>query len=248
MSVLLGIDIGTQGTKAALYTLRGECLAEAFKHSILHRPAPGVVEEDPENQVESVLDTIRACMEKSVVGPAEVASVAIAGQMAGIIGVDAHGHAVTPYDSWLDTRCGPYIEKMQRVAGDEITEKTGNPPSLNHGPKKLWWKHERSEDYARIRAFVQPGAYAAMRLCGLDGSRAFIDNTYLEWFRRELQDNRFTFEELNSLASGVEDEAGLPYFVPHFGGCVSPPLAKCSRCLARTNVGHDARASVSRDA
>ena len=353
MSVLLGIDIGTQGTKAALYALSGECLAEAFKHSILHRPAPGVVEEDPENQVESVLDTIRACMEKSAVDPAEVAGVATAGQMAGIIGIDARGRAVTPYDSWLDTRCGPYIEKMRRVAGDEVTEKTGNPPSFNHGPKKLWWKHERSVDYARIRAFVQPGGYAAMRLCGLDGSRAFIDNTYLhfsgfadtrrvswdaelcrkfemdlaklpriiepqelvgevcesmakkcglkagtpvvagcgdtvasflscgatsegicvdvagtasvfaattrnfvadtkhhilgcshsavpglwhpyayingggqnlEWFRRELQDCRFTFDELNSLASRVEDEAGLPYFVPHFGGCVSPPL------------------------
>lgn len=41
---------------------------------------------------------------------------------------------------------------------------------------------------------------------------------------RELQDNRVTFEELDALALGVEDDAGLPYFVPHFGGCVSPPL------------------------
>ena len=47
---LLGIDIGTQGTKAVLFDRRGRTLATAFCRSRLHRPAPGVVEEDPEFQ------------------------------------------------------------------------------------------------------------------------------------------------------------------------------------------------------
>ncbi|MCX6908135.1 MAG: FGGY family carbohydrate kinase, partial [Verrucomicrobia bacterium] len=62
MKLLIGVDIGTQGTKAALFAENGGCLARAFRSSKLHRPAPGVVEEDPERQVSSVCDTIRECV------------------------------------------------------------------------------------------------------------------------------------------------------------------------------------------
>ena len=47
---LIGIDIGTQGTKAALFTEDGRCLAEAFQKSDLYQPSPGIVEEDPITQ------------------------------------------------------------------------------------------------------------------------------------------------------------------------------------------------------
>ena len=67
------------------------------------------------------------------------------------------------------------------ITGPEVTGKAGGPPSFNHGPKKLWWLHERTSIYRRIAAFVQPGGYAAMRLCGLDATGAFIDHTYLHF-------------------------------------------------------------------
>ena len=178
---LIGIDIGTQGTKAALFAEDGGCLAEAFQSSDLYQPSPGIVEENPETQAQSVCDTIKECVEKSHINPADVAGIGIDGQMAGILGVGADGRNVTPYDSWLDTRCAAYITRMQAEAGDEVICKTGGPPSFNHGPKILWWKYERPEVFKRIRAFVQPGGYAVMRLCGLDGSQAFIDKSYLHF-------------------------------------------------------------------
>jgi xylulokinase len=110
-----------------------------------------------------------------------VRALSIDGQMAGIIGVGTDGKHVTPYDSWLDTRCAPWIECMQREAGAEIVRKAGGPPSFNHGPKVLWWKHERPDTFRRIRSFVQPGGYAVMRLCGMDASQAFIDRSYLHF-------------------------------------------------------------------
>ena len=58
---------------------------------------------------------------------------------------------------------------------------TGNAPSFNHGPKILWWQQERPTEYARIAKFVQPGAYVAMRLCGLTAESAFIDHSYLHF-------------------------------------------------------------------
>ena len=181
MRALIGVDIGTQGTKTALFDEAGQCLAQAFVPSKLHRPEPGIVEEDPERQVDSVCKTIRKCVKNAGINSGYVAGIGIAGQMAGVIGVGRDGRHVTPYDSWLDTRCGPQIEQMSRLAREEVLAKTGCAPSFNHGPKKLWWKKNRAKSFRRIAAFVQPGAYAAIRLCGLDSSAVFIDKTYLHF-------------------------------------------------------------------
>lgn len=178
---LLGIDIGTQGTKAVLVDAHGRVRGTALQKSRLKRPAPGAVEEDPEYQFRAVCRCIRDCLAMARIDPAQVAAVGIDGQMAGILGIGADGRHVTPYDSWLDTRCSAEIARMKREAGDEIIRKTGGPPSFNHGPKILWWKRQHPEVYRRIAAFVQPGAYAAMRLCGLPAAEAFIDTTYLHF-------------------------------------------------------------------
>jgi xylulokinase len=180
---VVGVDIGTQGTRAAIYDLGGKLLAEASEASVPSRPAPGSVEEDPERQYASVCRTIRACVDKASLAPGAVAAVAIDGQMAGVLGVGSDGRAVTPYDSWLDTRCATYIGVMNGLPADAdaVLRLTGNVPSYNHGPKILWWKGERPEAWKRISSFVQPGGYAAMRLCGLSGGDAFIDDTYLHF-------------------------------------------------------------------
>jgi len=178
---LIGVDIGTQGTKGLLVDQHGKQLASSFRPSALLRPMPGTVEEDPERQLATVCEVIRECLETSGVRPATVAGIAIAGQMAGVIGIGEDGRNVTPYDSWLDTRCGRYIAEMESVAGEAIVRSAGCPPSFNHGPKILWWKHERPEVFRTIRSFVQPGAYAAMRFCGHTAADAFIDHTYLHF-------------------------------------------------------------------
>jgi xylulokinase len=178
---LVGVDIGTQGTKAVLVDARGRTRATALVKSRLRRPSPGAVEEDPEFQFRSVCRCIRQCMERSRIAAGQVAGIAIDGQMAGIIGIGQDGLHVTPYDSWLDTRCVPDIARMKSEAGAEIIRRTGGPPSFNHGPKILWWQREHADVYRRIAAFVQPGGYAAMRLCALPASGAFIDATYLHF-------------------------------------------------------------------
>jgi len=178
---LIGVDLGTQGTKAVIFSQSGQSLAHQFKASKLNRPDPAAVEEDPEYQLNSVCETIHACILESGIDSKSVAAVALCGQMAGIIGVNRDGRHVTPYDSWLDTRCAPYIEKMKLVAGDDILSRTGCFPSFNHGPKILWWQSEHNDIYRQIKAFVQPAGYAVMRLCGLGGQAAFIDKSYLHF-------------------------------------------------------------------
>jgi len=208
---VIGADIGTQGVKAVLFDAAGKRLASAFRPSQLHRPRPGVVEEDPEFQVAAVCATVRECVKSSGVAKDTVAAVAIDGQMAGVIGIGGDGRAVTPYDSWLDTRCAPFIRVMNERAGEEIIRKTGGPASFNHGPKILWWKNERPAVYRRIRSFVQPGGYAAARLCGLDAPLAFIDATYLHF--SGFADNCAGTWDTALCAKFAVDPAKLPQIV-----------------------------------
>ncbi len=193
-NVVAGIDIGTQGTKTAFFDEHGTVLSETFEASQPSHGTEGSITEDPEKQLGSVINTLKNGLEKGGIEPSDVSGVAIDSQMAGIIGVGSNGKNITPYDSWLDTRCAPFIKEMETEAGGEVLQKTGCAPSINHGPKKLWWKHNHPEVYRNITSFVQPGAYAAMRLTGKDGNEAFIDKTYLH-FSGFADNARSTWDE-----------------------------------------------------
>jgi len=233
---LIGIDIGTQGTKAVLFSESGQCLAVAVRKSRLHQPGGGIVEEDPEYQVRTVCQTVKACVKEARVARESVAAVGIDGQMAGVIGIGKDGRNVTPYDSWLDTRCAPYIERMKKQAGEQVLRLAGCAPSFNHGPKILWWKHEHPQAYRSIASFVQPGGYAAMRLCGLDGSAAFIDSTYLHF--SGFADNRRGVWDDGLCEIFRVDGRKLPRIVSaaEIVGEVSPQMACCCGLRAGTPV------------
>lgn len=177
---LVGVDLGTNGTKTGIVDDEGSVVAQAFEESKLHNPKPGVVEQDPDEIYGSALRTIRSCMEESGINPSDVAGIAFDGQMSGIGTVDANWGTPTVYDSWLDTRCRDYIDVLRERQRD-IISLTGGPPTISHGAKILWWKHERPEAWREIHKFVVPGAYVAGRLAGLDGDQAFIDRTYLHF-------------------------------------------------------------------
>lgn len=177
---LIGVDLGTMGTKAAIFDTGGNLVALAFEESKLLYPKPGWVEQEPEDFYLSSLRTIKECLEKSGVEPGEVAALAFDGQMAGIGTIDAQWQTPTVYDSWLDTRCKPYIDRM-REHQDIIIEKTGGPPTYSHGPKILWWKEEQPEVFRKIVKFVVPGGYVAGRMAGLKGEEAFMDYTYVHF-------------------------------------------------------------------
>lgn len=178
---LIGVDIGTQGTKAVLFDTEMRTAAQSFEASRLISPAPGVTWQDPEEIYGSVVRTIRDLMARSGVAARDVLALGIDSQMAGILGVGADGEAVTCYDSWLDVRCAAQVEEMRRRAGKRVTELTGGPVTYTHGPKILWWKQEHPEAYARTEKFVLPHAYVVGKLAGLSGREAYFDYTGMQY-------------------------------------------------------------------
>jgi xylulokinase len=178
---LIGVDLGTSGTKAALYQVDGKLISDASVEVPLHYPKPGTVEQDNEDFYSSAAQTVRMCIESSGVDPKEIAAIAFDSQMAGIGLIDEDFKPVTRFDSWLDMRCQPFIEWMDKEAGDRITQLTGCPPTCDHGPKMLWWKNEHPDIYQRTAKFVMPGTYVAGRIANLKADQAFIDHTYIHF-------------------------------------------------------------------
>lgn len=179
--LVVGVDVGSQSVKAGLFDLHGTPLAEASQSIPLNRRGGDEVDQDPDELYGAATATIAACTTSARRDPKDVVAIAACGQMAGVLGIRADGVAVTPFDSWLDSRCQPEVERISRELGNEIVDRTGCPPMVDHAPKMAWWRRERPGTYARVAKFLVPSAYVAGRLCDLTAEEAFIDWTHLHF-------------------------------------------------------------------
>lgn len=178
---LIGVDLGTSATKAAIYDLDGNLVAVHSIEVPIYTPAPGIVEQENDDFYQTAARAVSTCINQSGLDPRQIIAIAFDSQMAGIGSVDEAHQPATRFDSWLDMRCAPQIEHLERSAGERITALSGCSPTCNHGSKILWWKEERPEDYGRICRFVTPSAYVAGTLAGLRGEQAFMDYTFLHF-------------------------------------------------------------------
>lgn len=179
--LLIGVDLGTTGTKTAVYDSDGKPLAEANAEVPLRWQGPGRVDQDPDDFYRSTLSTISRCLERTGVDAEHVVALGITGQMAGVLGLGADWKPSTPYDSWLDLRCSEDVDWLEHELGNAFVEKTGCPPMVDHAPKMRWWRRERPEAFAATEKWIMPGGYVAGKIAGLEPGDAFIDSTYLHF-------------------------------------------------------------------
>jgi xylulokinase len=139
------------------------------------------VEQESEDFYRTAALTVQTGLQRSGIDPREVAALAFDSQMAGIGSIDQDFQPAAPFDSWLDMRCQPMIEWMEREAVERVIELTGCPPTCDHGPKMLWRKHERPQEYDRVVKFVTPAGYVAGRIAGLRPEQAFMDTTFIHF-------------------------------------------------------------------
>ena len=202
--LFMGVDVGSQSVKAALFRLDGTCLAEAAQEIPLHRRSAEEVEQDPEDFYNAAARTMAESLAGSGARPGEVGAIGVAGQMAGVLGVDSYGRSVTPYDSWLDSRCLPELDEIEAALGDRVTELTGCPPMVAHAPKMLWWSRRQPEIFARVNKFVVPSAFVAGRLAGLQADESFIDWTYLHFSGlADVAGGRWSAELADAIGTGT---------------------------------------------
>lgn len=61
MTYIMGIDVGTTGTKAAVFDLNGALISQRYRSYELLTPKPGWRELDPNEVLEAVYDCVRGC-------------------------------------------------------------------------------------------------------------------------------------------------------------------------------------------
>ena len=71
---LIGVDLGTSATKAALYRPDGALLAQASADVPLYHPKPGVVEQENDDFYRSAAQTVKDCVRQSGVDADAVAA------------------------------------------------------------------------------------------------------------------------------------------------------------------------------
>lgn len=223
---LVGVDLGTSSTKSALYQRDGTLVVEFSEEVPIYYPKPGVVEQENDDFYQTAARTVSKCIQESGIDPRDIAAIAFDSQMAGIGTVDEDFNPATRFDSWLDMRCQPYIDTMDREYGDLITRLSGCPPTCDHGPKILWWKEEEPDAYRRIAKFVTPAGYVAGKMAGLKGEDAFMDYTFIHFSGLSDAQNGQWSDELCG-ALGV-DQTKLPRIVDpwHIVGEVTDVVAR----------------------
>jgi xylulokinase len=163
---LLGIDVGTTGSKAVLINEAGGVVATAMNEYPMFTPRPLWVEQDPNDWWDATVRIIRDVLNKGGVQPAEVAGVGLTGQMHGLVLLDREGNVLRPCIMWNDQRTLAQCEAITREVGTkELLRLTGNPvlPGFT-APKIRWVAENEPEVYARVAKVLLPKDYVRYRL------------------------------------------------------------------------------------
>ena len=165
--MLLGLDVGTGGTRVVLISGDGYVVGSAaVEHEAFRSPHPGWAEQDPEDWWRAAQTAIRQVMEAG--GSPAIEAVGLTGQMHGAVMLDAAGQVLRPSLIWCDQRTGEECDWLHAEIGRErLIELTANPALPNFTLTKLLWvrRHE-PEIFARIAHVLCPKDYVRYRLTG----------------------------------------------------------------------------------
>ena len=168
MTTLLGIDIGTTGSKALLMTSDGTVLAEAATDYPTHTPRPLWSEQNPMDWWHATITSIQAVLQSSECAPSSIAAVGLTGQMHGLVPLDRHGSALRRCILWDDQRTVEQCSAITaRVGFGELLKHTGNAmlPGFT-APKLLWLRAHEPEVYGRIACVQLPKDFVRYCLGG----------------------------------------------------------------------------------
>jgi len=226
--MLLGIDLGTTGCKAAVYSVTGELLGENYLECPLVKPSPGVVEQDAALWWDLTREAIRQALCAANVDGHTVRALSVSSQGISFVPVDESGRPLSNAISWLDTRAmaevGTILNRYSEADLFALTGKRASPVYLL--PKLLWLRCHRPEIYNRASKFLMAHDYLLCQLTGrfvtdpsMAGGTLIYDIRGLEWNRgllaafqipeERLPEVRWAGTSLGQIRPEVARELGL---------------------------------------
>ncbi len=146
--LLLGIDEGTTGVKAALFDEELRPVREARRDKVSRHPQPGWVEQDGEEVLAAVVEAVAELLEDA---PGEVVACGLDHQGESVLAWDAEsGKTLSPIVVWQDKRSQEVLSRLG-AAEDEIRDLSGLPFDPYFSAAKLAWLLENDDGVARAR-------------------------------------------------------------------------------------------------
>lgn len=215
MSITLGLDIGTSGTRAVAVDEAGNIVNESFSEYPIMSPRPGWTEQNPEdwwNGAKQVLGTLSAEIKDEIIG------LGLTGQMHGSVFLDSAGEVIRPALLWNDQRTETQCEKITELVGEERLIRVAGNPALTgfQAPKIVWLRDEEPENYSRVASVLLPKDYVRLRLTGeyaTDTSDAagtlLLDVRERDWSAEILDALEMPHEWMPKVYEGTKGTGGL---------------------------------------
>lgn len=165
---LLGIDVGTTGTKALLFREDGQLMGQSYRGYPMSNPKVGYSEQNAEDWWNAVVDTVReVCAPEEI--SANVVAISLSLQGGTVVPVDQNGDPLRPAMVWNDSRCTSQKNAFLEAFGDAavLYEKTGW--MLFEGLPLMqirWIKENEPEIFAKTHKFLTVPDYITYRMTG----------------------------------------------------------------------------------
>lgn len=246
MAYLLGIDIGTSGTKTVLFTEGGQPVASHTIEYPLYQPQNGWAEQEPMDWWNAVCGTCKAVIAKSGIKPQDIGGIGLSGQMHGLVMLDGDGEPLRRSIIWCDQRTGAECDEItRRVGAEKLIGITANPALTGFTASKiLWVRNHEPEAYEKCRHILLPKDYIRYKLTG-ELATEVSDASGMQLLDVKA---RAWSDEVLSLLSIDKGLLGQVYESPEVTGRVTAQAAEKTGLAANTLVaggaGDNAAAAV----
>jgi len=170
---VVGVDIGTQSTKALLTDARGRIVAQHTKGYRPDTPRPLWAEQWPQVWLDAVLECIAACVASAGASadfsPAAVRAICVSSLYGGSgIPVDERMRPLHPCLIWMDRRATAEVDQVRATIDmARLADVTGNGVDSYYGyTKMLWLRNHRPDVFRNTHAFLPPNAFVIYALTG----------------------------------------------------------------------------------
>ena len=168
MEYVIGVDLGTSGTKTVLFDVCGNVLASKTIEYPLYQPENGWAEQDPAAWWRAASQSMKEVVAKSGVNKADIKGIGISGQMHGLVMLDKAGNVLRRSIIWCDQRTGAECDEITAKVGKErLIEITANPALTGFTASKiLWVRNHEPEVYEKCAHILLPKDYVRYMLTG----------------------------------------------------------------------------------
>ena len=157
----LGIDVGTQSLKAAIFDdamhLRGSGSVR-YQPSL---PQPGWAEQDPQLWLDALGPAIAGALHVSGFAGAEITALCVCGQLDGCVPTSANGSPLAPAIIWMDRRASPLLDEMDPAL---VRERCGLVLDATHMGGKIAWFDRNLPERQAVATWHQPVTFVVEAL------------------------------------------------------------------------------------